>query len=80
MKRVEFVFEHDEVVFGKYDLMYPQTTDTRTILSSFDGECSLNQYFDEYIKWLVSIGFTKEEITQQIMTFCNYDHEVSFTV
>ena len=80
MKRVEFVFEDENIVFGNYDLMYPQTEEKKTIRSSFDGDSSLNQYFDEYIKWLVSIGFTKEEITQQIMTFCNYDHEVSLKV
>ena len=38
MKRVEFVFETEELVFGNYDIMYPQTTDKKTIRSSFDGD------------------------------------------
>nr|BAR35623.1 hypothetical protein [uncultured Mediterranean phage uvMED] len=80
MKRVEFVYEHDEVVFGQYDIMYPQTTDTRTVLSSFDGDVKLKEYFNHYVSWLVEVGFSKEEIHKQMMNYCEFKDEISTSV
>ena len=77
MKRVEFVYEDEKIIFGNYDLMYPQTTDNKTIRSSFNGDSTLKQYFNEYVSWLISIGFTKKEITEQMNRFCNYTDEIS---
>ena len=80
MKRVEFVYETEETVFGGYDLMYPQTTDKKTVRSSFDGDVELKDYFNHYISWLVEVGFSKEEINQQINRYCSHLDEVSFAV
>ena len=80
MKRVEFVYEHEDIVFGQYDIMYPQTTDTRKVQSSFDGDIELKEYFNHYISWLVEVGFSKEEINQQMNRYCSHLDEVSFAV
>ena len=80
MKRVEFVFETEEMVFGQYDLMYPQTTDKKTIRSSFDGDVKLKEYFSHYVNWLIEVGFSKEEIHQQMNRYCNYQDEISSSV
>jgi len=77
MKRVEFVFETEELVFGNYDIMYPQTTDKKTIRSSFDGDAKLKTYFGHYIQWLLEVGFSKEEIHQQMNRYCNFQDEIS---
>lgn len=80
MKRVEIVFEEESMVFGNYDIMYPQTTDKKTIRSSFDGDLSLKKYFDHYIQWLLEVGFSKEEINEQFNRYCNHSDEVSLEV
>ena len=80
MKRVEFLYEHDEVVFGQYDIMYPQTTDTRKVQSSFDGDVELKEYFNNYVSWLVEVGFSKDEIHKQMMNYCEFKDEISTTV
>ena len=80
MKRVEFVYETEETVFGQYDIMYPQTTDKKTIRSSFDGDVKLKTYFSHYIHWLVEVGFSKEEIHDQMNRYCNYQDEISTSV
>ena len=76
MKRVEFVFETEEMVFGNYDIMYPQTTDKKTIRSSFDGDVKLKEYFSHYVHWLLEVGFSKEEIRQQMNRYCNFEDEI----
>jgi len=80
MKRVEFIYEDEELVFGNYDIMHPQTTNNKTVKSSFDGDKPLKEYFNQYIQWLIGIGFTKKEITEQMNRFCNYTDEISTTV
>ena len=80
MRRAEFIFEEEETSFGNYDIMYPQTTDKKTIRSSFDGDVKLKKYFSHYIHWLLEIGFTKEEIQQQMHRYCNYQDEISSSV
>ena len=80
MKRVEFVYEHEDVVFGQYDIMYPQTTDTRKVQSSFDGDIELKEYFNHYISWLVEVGFSKDEIHKQMMNYCEFKDEILTTV
>ena len=77
MRRAEFIFEEEEMAFGSFDLMYPQTIDKRTIRSSFEGGSDLKTYFNHYVKWLLEIGFTKEEINDQIVRYCNYQDEIS---
>ena len=77
MKRVEFVFETEETVFGQYDIMYPQTTDKKTVRSSFDGDQALKEYFNHYVSWLVEVGFSKEEIYKQMMNYCEFKDEIS---
>ena len=64
MKQVEFIYEDEET----------------TIKSSFDGNKPLKKYFNQYIQWLISIGFTKKEITEQMNRFCNYTDEISTKV
>ena len=76
MKRVEFVFETEEMVFGNYDIMYPQTTDKKTIRSSFDGDVKLKEYFSHYVHWLLEVGFSKEEIHQQMNRYYNFEDEI----
>ena len=80
MKRVEFVFETEETVFGQYDIMYPQTTDKKTIRSSFDGDVKRKEYFNHYVSWLVEVGFSKEEIHKQMMNYCEFKDEISTSV
>ena len=80
MRKAEFIFEEEDMVFGNYDIMYPQTTNKKIIRSSFDGGSSLKKYFDHYIQWLISVGFTKDEIQQQMSRYCHYQDEVSFEV
>ena len=80
MRKAEFIFEEEDMVFGSYDIMYPQTTNKKTIRSSFDGGESLKKYFDHYIQWLISVGFTKDEINQQMYRYCHFQDEVSFEV
>jgi hypothetical protein len=77
MKRVEFVFETEETVFGQYDIMYPQTTDKKTVRSSFDGDKPLKEYFNHYVSWLIEVGFPKEEIHKQMMNYCEFKDEIS---
>jgi len=77
MKRVEFVFETEQTVFGQYDIMYPQTTDKKTVRSSFDGDQALKEYFNHYVSWLVEVGFSKEEIYKQMMNYCEFKDEIS---
>ena len=77
MKKVEFVFETGETVFGQYDIMYPQTTDKKTVRSSFDGDQALKEYFNHYVSWLVEVGFSKEEIHKQMMNYCEFKDEIS---
>ena len=80
MRKAEFIFEEEEMVFGNYDIMYPQTTNKKTIRSSFDGGEPLKKYFDHYIQWLISVGFTKDEINEQMSRYCHYQDEISFEV
>ena len=80
MKRVEFVYETEEMVFGNYDIMYPQTTDKKTIRSSFNGDSKLKTYFNHYIQWLLEVGFSKDEIHDQMNRYCNFQDEISFEV
>ena len=80
MKRVEFVFETEQTVFGQYDIMYPQTTDKKTVRSSFDGDQALKEYFNHYVSWLVEVGFSKEEIHKQMMNYCEFKDEISTSV
>ena len=77
MKRVEFIFESEETAFGQYDIMYPQTTDKKTVRSSFDGDQALKEYFNHYVSWLVEVGFSKEEIYKQMMNYCEFKDEIS---
>ena len=77
MKRVEILFEQTEMVFGQYDIMYPQCEDKKTIRSSFDGDSSLREYFNHYYHWLLEVGFTKEEIKEQMSRYCNYEDELT---
>lgn len=77
MRRVEFLYEQTEIVWGQYDEMYPNTEDRKQIRTSFDGESSLKQYFDRYYHWLLEVGFSKEEINQQMRRICNYEDELS---
>ena len=77
MKKVEFVFETEETVFGQYDIMYPQTTDKKTVRSSFDGDKALKEYFNHYVSWLIEVGFPKEEIHKQMMNYCEFKDEIS---
>jgi len=76
MKRVEFFYEEENVVFGSYDIMLPQTTDIKRVQSSSDGESKLGDYFSKYISWLIEVGFTKEDILKQIKSYCNYQEEI----
>ena len=80
MKRVEFIFETEETVFGQYDIMYPQTTDKKTVRSSFDGDQPLKEYFNHYVSRLVEVGFSKEEIHKQMMNYCEFKDEISTSV
>ena len=80
MRRAEFIFEEEETSFGNYDIMYPQTTDKTTIRSSFDGGSDLKVYFNHYMRWLIQVGFTREEIQEQMSRYCNHQDEVSFTI
>ena len=80
MKRVEFIFETEETVFGQYDIMYPQTTGTRRVRSSFDGDIELKEYFNHYVSWLIEVGFSKEEIHKQMMNYCEFKDEISTSV
>ena len=80
MRRVEFVFEEEDTRFGNYDIMYPQTTNKKTIRSSFEGGSDLKVYFNHYLQWLLEVGFTKEEINKQISRYCHHQDEVSFEI
>lgn len=80
MRKAEFIFEEEDMVFGNYDIMYPQTTNKKTIRSSFNGGEPLKKYFDHYIQWLISVGFTKDEIQQQMSRYCHYQDEISTSV
>ena len=80
MKRVEFIFETEETVFGQYDIMYPQTTDTKKVRSSFDGDIELKEYFNHYVSLLVEVGFSKEKIHKQMMNYCEFKDEISTSV
>jgi len=80
MKKVEFSFVKDDIVYGQYDIMFPQTNDVKEYSYSFDGDVELKEYFDHFAQWLIQVGFTKQDIRQQISRYCNFDDEISFEV
>tara|TARA_E500000178_G_scaffold269985_1_gene267894 strand:- start:503 stop:748 length:246 start_codon:yes stop_codon:yes gene_type:complete len=80
MKKVKFTYVKDDVVFGQYDIMFPQTNDVKECSHSFDGDIELKEYINHFAHWLTKIGFSKDEIRSQISHYCNFEDEISFEV
>ena len=76
-KKVKFSYKETDTVFGNYDIMFPQTDNTKTCKVEFDGDAEIRDYFSQFTKFLVEIGFTKEEVFGQILRYCNYQDEIS---
>ena len=76
-KTVKFLYKETDIVFGKYDIMFPQTDNTKTCKVEFDGDAEIRDYFSQFTKFLVKTGFTKEEVFEQILRYCNYQDEIS---
>ena len=76
-RRIEFSCIDEDIVFGNYDIMYPQTSSVKKVSQSFDGDVSLDKYFNSYVRWLIEIGFSKEQIAQQMNRYCDFQDEFS---
>ena len=49
----------------------------KTCKVEFDGNAEIRDYFNQFTKFLVKTGFTKEEVFEQILRYCNYQDEIS---
>jgi len=76
-KTVKFLYKETDIVFGKYDIMFPQTEDNKNTVVEFDGDVELKDYFSQFVNWLTKIGFNEIEIIEQIRRYCNYQDEIS---
>ena len=64
-----------EMVFGNYDIMYPQTTDKKTIRSSFDGDVKLKNISVTMSSGYLKLGSPKRRY-QQMNRYCNFEDEI----
>ena len=74
---VKYIYEKEYLDWGAYDLMYPQTPFKKSITVEFKTDAKLIQYFGEFIHFLQDVGFSSEEIQDQMNRFCNYQDEIS---
>ena len=74
---VKYIYEKEYLDWGTYDLMYPQTPFKKSITVEFKTDAKLKQYFGEFIHFLQDVGFTSDEIKDQMNRFCNYQDEIS---
>lgn len=75
-KKVKFSYQETDIVFGNYDIMFPQTEHTKTHMVEFDGDAELRDYFSQFMKLLIDIGFNQTEILNQIHRYCDYRDEI----
>jgi hypothetical protein len=63
-----FSYYKEEIVFGTYDIMFPQTTNSTKTEITFDCDVNLSEYISYFVNYLMDIGHSKEDI---IMEFQN---------
>ena len=57
--------------------VYAQTPLSKKVSIDFNADANLSTYFDEFIRFLLDVGFTNKEITIHLKSICNYEHEIS---
>lgn len=77
---VKYEYVKEEIGWGNYDIMFPQTPLKKEVSIKFETDAKLSLYFDEFIQFLLDVGFTNEEITNHLKSICNHKHEISIRV
>ena len=74
---VKYEYLKESIEFGNYDIMFPQTPVSKKVSIDFDADAKLSTYFNEFIRFLLDVGFTNNEITAHLKSICKYEHEIS---
>ena len=64
-----YSYHHESLEFGQYDIMFPQTTKQTHKEVKFSCDVDLDEYFNQFIKFLLEVGFKEKEIEFKISQF-----------
>ena len=73
----KYEYLKEDIEFGNYDIMFPQTPVSKKVSIDFDADANLSIYFNQFIRFLLDVGFTNSEITEHLKSICNYECEIS---